>query len=497
MTRPVASSLSPRQFVELLVEYRKLWLVPMVVATVLAIGYSVVMPRNWKATQGLLVRPEVAGLGNDRLGKFGDLSEMKTLQETLLELARSKSVVTKVLQEVGPPANWKKNKAWPTAQDVVDFRDAMVMNPPGGAEFGKTEVFYLGVLDQDPERAADLTSSLAAALEQRTQEIRQGQADSMIAELANGVSQAVETLTLKTNELSEFEGSVGADLNDLRNLLNPIGGASESSQDNLAIQAELRAIRSEREQNEKLLEVLQKAQKDPQMLVATPATLLASQPAVDRLKQGVIDAQLNTARLLGTLAPAHPYVLAAQEAESHVREQLHRELATAIQGLQIELEVSQQRQAALKQQLVENQDRQRGLARHRAVYAQLVAAVDNQTQLVDAAQTRLAEAQSHLAGAQSASLLSRIDHVESGIKPVGPGRATVVGVGGLLGLMLGLGIVFVKHGPRPMDVAELEATPATVAGRTEFGFASPRSHRFTLSEAIATGYEARETAGAH
>lgn len=500
MPSPAANTLSPRQLVELLSRHRRLWITPMVVVAVLAAGYSLVMPRQWKATQGLLIRPEAAGLNGQRLGKFSDLSEMKTIQETLLELARSKRVVTSVLEEVGPPPSWVKAKQWPSAQDVVDFRDAMVMTPPGGAEFGKTEVFYLGVLDKSPERAAALTRALARGLEERTQQIRQKQADSMIAELGKGVSQAEEALGSKIDRLADFESSVGADLVDLRNLISPIGGASESSQNNVAIQAELRTNAAEQTKTRKLLEVLEAAQNDPEALLATPASLLSSQPAVERLKQGLVDAQLNTARLLGKLAPAHPFVIAARESENQVRTQLHSELSTAIRGLEVELSLNEDHATQLEARLAENHDSQRGLARHRAAYSRLVADVDNQTQLVDAARTRLADAHTHLAGAQSASVLSRIDDVESGLRPVGPGRATVVAAGGLLGLVLGLGLVFLKHGPTPytaeaLEAAEPAAAKATVARpREQFGYASPRSSRATLGDALSAAFEKQPAA---
>lgn len=496
MQRPAAEGLSPRDLFELVTRHRRLWITPMLVVAVLAGCYSLVMPRKWKATQGLLIRPEAATLGGGRLGKFTDLSEMKTVQETLLELARSKTVVTETLQKVGPEKSWRTKSQWPTAQDVADFRDAMVMTPPGGAEFGKTEVFYLGVLDKNPARAAALTTSLAEALETRTQEIREKQADSMIAELDEGVVQAEQELDEKIAKLSQFEASVGADLVDLRNLLNPIGGTSESSQNNVAIQAEIRANETDRARSEKLLEVLRAAQNDPARLVATPASLLASQPAVDRLKQGLVDAQLKTARLLGKLAPEHPFVIAAREAEAQVRQQLHSELATAINGLEIELELGQQRAETLQARLAKNHQSQQNLAQHRAAYAKLVAAVDNQTQLVDAARNRLADAEVHLAGAQSASVLSRIDEVESGLKPVGPGRATVVASGGLLGMLLGLGLVFVKHGPRPQTTEELGAVPATQPAERieEFGYTRPASSSATLADAIATGFDARRRA---
>ncbi len=457
MAHPAAHSLSPRQVADLLLRHRRMWIAPMVALAVLAGVVSLVTPRKWKATQGLLIRPEAAGLGADRLGKFADLSEMKTIQETLLELARSRTVVTAVLEKVGPRSTWTAPKNWPTPQDIADFRDAMVMTPPGGAEFGKTEVFYLGVLDKDPERAAALTVALAEALENRTQEIRQTQADSMIAELTEGLEQSQADLSLKIARLSDLEGRIGANLNDLRNLVNPIGGASETSQNNLAIEAEIRANEAQRRRTEKLLAVLRDAQADPTELIATPNSLLASQPAVERIKQGLVDSQLATARLLGKLAPEHPFVAAARHTETKVREQLRSELGTAISGLEIELSLSADRNESLNAQLATNRKSQQQLAQHRAAYSQLVAAVANQTQLVDAARTRLADAEGHLAGAQSASVLSRIDAVESSLRPVGPRRSVVVATGGLLGLLVGLSLVYLKHGPAPKSATELDA----------------------------------------
>src|SRR4051812_25807121 len=73
------------------------WVVPAVVCAIITSVYSLVTPREWKATQALVVRPEVASVSENRLGKFADLSEMKTLQETVLELAKSQNVIQAAL----------------------------------------------------------------------------------------------------------------------------------------------------------------------------------------------------------------------------------------------------------------------------------------------------------------------------------------------------------------------------------------------------------------
>lgn len=449
-------SITPQVVVSLLRTHRKLWVYPAVGVALLALVVTLVTPRQWQATQGLMIRPEVAGITSDRLGKFSDLSEMKTLQETIFELARSQAVVTAVLREVGPGRGTSTGE-YPTPEDIATFRDNMVMTPPGGAEFGTTEVFYLAVRDRSPGRAARLVASLSSELEKRSNALRDERARSMIAELSEGVDQAEGALARQTEKLAAFESQIGARLSDLRGLENPIGGTTTASQDILAIQSEIRANDGERRRNEKLLEVLTQADRDPATLLATPSSLLASQPALERLKQGLVDAQLTTARLLGKLAPQHPSVQAAMEAERQVRKQLRGELATATQGVQMELDLSRTRDEALREQLAENQASLSQLASHRATYSNLVAAVTNQTALVEAARARLADAQGHLAGATASSLLSRIDQVEAGTRPLGPGRASIVGAGGLLGLLGGLGLVFLLHGPAPITPGQLDA----------------------------------------
>lgn len=460
---PDKLGMTPQMLLRLLSTQRRVWLYPMIGGVVLATILSLVLPRKWKATQGLLIRPEAAGLAGDRLGKFSDLSEMKTLQETILELARSQAVVTSVLESVGPAKGKTWRKGAPTLQDVADFREAMTMTPPGGAEFGKTEVFYLALADKSSKRAAKLVDCLSTELELRSNEIRDARARSMVEELAQGVAQAEQQLQPHLERLAAFESQIGPQLGDLRGLQNPQGGSNHTSQNLLAIEAELRANATQRNQNEKLLDVLAKAADDPDQLVATPSTLLTSQPALNSLKLGLIEAQLAKARLLGKLSPKHPLVAAAEEAEEQIRHQLHEELASATKGVEVELALSHQRESLLRSDLEEGRQKLAELASRRADYSRLVAAVEHHTQLVEHARARLADAQARLAGAQTSSLLARIDQVESSIRPIGPRRASIVAAGGLAGLLLGLGALYLMHAPAPVPASNRPTNAPTQA----------------------------------
>jgi uncharacterized protein involved in exopolysaccharide biosynthesis len=197
------------------------------------------------------------------------------------------------------------------------------------------------------------------------------------------------------------------------------------------------------------LALLQAALEDPRQLVATPSTLLRSQPAISRLKDALIDAQVRSAELLGTLADDHPFAIAARETEERIQNQLHDELAVAIKGLKMDLDLNASRDSALEAKSEKARERLARLAAGRAQYANLLSAVNNHTRLLEAARKNLADARADHASAHSASVITRIDGVQAGVRPVGPGRTTITAAGGLAGLICGLGLVFVFGQPEP------------------------------------------------
>ncbi len=457
---------SPADLVRALRTHARWWAVPAVVCALLAAAYSFVAPRNWDATQALIIRPEAASVSEERLGKFSDLSEMKTLQETILELTKSQSVVAATLREVGPPVGYSIVAQWPTALDVEEFRKNIDMRPPGGAEFGKTEVFYLSVSDHDRNRARALVATLCEQLEHRMQQLRDQRAQSMIVELERTVNMASNDLAAETKKLSTFEAKVGADLNELRSLNAQVGTQGGVSQELQAIEAERRANDATHQENVRLLVLLRSAQNDTQRLLATPSSLLKSQPSVNQLKEALVTAQINTASLLGSRSDQHPYVVAAREAETLLREQLHNEVNVAIRNLEVDVEMNADREAALLTKWNTSRDRISRLAESRAEYANLVASVENHSRLVEAAQKNLADVRARQAGALSASVISRIDGVEAGIYPVGPSRKIVTAAGGVGGLILGLGVVFLfAAGPSTQSVAPVKSVTSETSDR--------------------------------
>ena len=81
----------------------------------------------------------------------------------------------------------------------------------------------------------------------------------------------------------------------------------------------------------------------------------------------------------------HPIVKSLREGEQGVSQQLHREIAIAIRGIDVDIKLSADRIATLKQQLDRDRTRLEKLASLRAEYGTLIATSENQTSLLESA----------------------------------------------------------------------------------------------------------------
>jgi uncharacterized protein involved in exopolysaccharide biosynthesis len=357
-------------------------------------------------------------------------------------------VLESAMKQVGPPSDCKDAAAWPSDRDIDDFRADVKLIPPKGAEFGKTEVFYLTVRDRNQNRALALNKAICEQLQARFQQLRDAKAQSMVAELTKTVSLAKADLEESTLQLTAIEKQVGGDLADLR-AMQDVGSADSalrrSAED---IRAQLRETKSQQQSREELLTVLRSAKEDPGRLLATPNRLLESQPAIKQLKEGLVNAQIRTAQLQGLRSDEHPLVKSARQTEEQIGGHLHEEMDLAIRGLEVELRMDADRINLLDDQLSQVATRQDRLASIRATYESQAAENRHRTQLVERAEQNLSEARASLAGANAASLIGSIDTPDTGSQPVGPSRS-MIALGGMAGgLLAGFGVYFLalpKH----------------------------------------------------
>jgi uncharacterized protein involved in exopolysaccharide biosynthesis len=446
----------PREVVRIVRQNAWQIVLPALVLAPLALVYACVRPTTWEASQALVVRDE-AGDRLTRPGRFAQADEMKTSQETILELARSRTVLCKALAEVGPDAPLDEPSAWPSELDLEALQASVKVTPPKGAEFGKTEVFYLKVQDKEHDRAIALARAICGQLQDRFAALREAKAKSTIDELSKTVNLAHESLTEATRSLGALEASVGSDLGELR-MLNELPSAdSDLRRTAIDLDKELRAYRATQTENEEFLKLLRAAESDPSKLLASPSVLLKSQPSLGRLRDGLVDAQLRTGQALGTMSEGHPLAKGARAAEQAIQDQLHSEMSVAIRGVEADLRVNAGRIRSLEEQSAEIQKRLGRLAAVRAEYSNLVSTSKHRGEALKAVEHDLAEARASQAAARAASLINLIDEADAGTRPLGPGRATIVLAGFAGGLLIGLAFVLMTIGTDSRPHAEPEA----------------------------------------
>jgi succinoglycan biosynthesis transport protein ExoP len=432
-------SASLKDVLQLLRTNKARWVWPAIAVSLLVTAYALIRPASWEATQALIIRDE-SGNRSDRQGRFQLTDEMKTTQETVMELSKSRAVAAAALAEVGP-ANDEAKAGFPSEDDVAALQGAIKLSAPKGTEFGSTEVFYLKVRDTNRQRAAALADAVSSQLQARFQALRDAKAQSMIEELTKTVSMAQADLNDSTARLTKIESDVGSDLAELRMLQDSPSGDSDLRRTAMEIETELRQFRTTQQSNQELLELLISAQKDPGNLLATPNRLLESQPSLRRLKDGLVDAQLRTAQLLGTMSQQHPQVVAAKETEQEISQHLHEELALAVRGVQVDLKLTANRIAALEAQSKDRENRRMKVAGMRAEYGNLSSEAKYRGDILKNAEQALAEARASEARANTANLISKMDSPDSG--KIGPSRSQTILLGIAGGLVVGIGLLFV------------------------------------------------------
>ncbi len=458
MSHQTQTPFEPRDLVRMLRVHRGRWILPTLTLTLLGVLYAQYRPEIWEATQTLALRSEAAN-NTEGPGRFRGPDEMKVTQETIIEIARSRKVVMEALLEIGPAFGVMPGADWPNDKDIAKLRGAVQVSPPNGAELGKTELFYLQVKDRDRLRAVNLATAVSMKLQEGLRRLRNVKARSMQEELARSVALAETSLNEATAALGRLEAGVGSDLAELRMLELTGAGDSDLRRRLNDIESEMRQAKVSQQSSNELKKLLVAAGSDSGRLLATPNRLLVSQPGLRRLKDGLVDAQIRTAGLLGSRTEAHASVIAAKAAEQALSRQLHDELEIALRGVEVDMRLNAQHVDALQRQRTDLLERLNRLAASRAEYSKISAEVKHHTVLAEQARTNLAAARASEAGAAVASLVELIDTAFTGPNPVGPRKAVIVLMGFVAGLMVGGAVLFLTVPSVPMASGPASSVP--------------------------------------
>ena len=430
-----------------LVLFAPLWVGTTVIFTVTGLGYAFFSESTWSARQPLVVRDEATG-SVDRLGRFASQTELKAAQETILEMTQDPAVVARALQQIGAPQGVDA-ASWPTTSAVDStIKSSVNLVAPKGSEFGNTEVVYLTVKAGGQQRASDFCSAMFDNLTQHLRNVRRVRADSIISELYFARDLARKNLDEATNRLQHIEVKFGADLSELRNLNESISGDGATRRALEVSKTELQAAQVALSQQQSLHEMLVKGVNNPKEMLISGSDLLTSQPSLLRLKNGLIDAQIQSSELAGRYTEHNPKRRAAEAAETEILNRMQREIRSVVRGMQPRITLTEQRIAKLTSKKEALQERLDKLADARADYSIIHSEVKQRTELVADAERLLAEAQASRSASLSTNFVEQLGPPQVTDGPIGPSGSLLAAGSAMAGLIFGLGTVFlIAPGP--------------------------------------------------
>lgn len=402
-------------------------------------GVALLTPKEWEAGQQLAVRDELVGSAL-RPGRFDSAEQLRSAQETVRSVARSREVIAAVLSQFEPPEDYTR-AVWPDDEYVDGYRADVSVSAANGAEFGQTEVVVLSVRDRSPERAVAVTEALVRELIAQLSKVRDAKLEGMESELQRSLEVARISAAEASAALVEVETRIGVDLSELRSMNDPSGTEGPLRRQIGQTRQDLVVAQQRRSELKTQSEYLQALLADPERIASTPESLLAIHPELRRMKEGIIDSSLADSRLRAKYEATHPQVLAAAAAHRALTAELRSQLESAARGTLLELQLVEGRLNEL--QNVENDlaDRIRRLAAERVAYAEAADRVQQRNTYVAQVDNELTEIRAARRASVEGAVIAPIGAARAGIYPVGPSRTLVTAAGGGGGIALACGLI--------------------------------------------------------
>ncbi len=438
--------------------YRRpgLWCIPLFSAVLIALLIAFLGPKTWDASQAFIVREEFIGR-TVRPGRFDSLDTMKTAQEVIQEVARRPRVIKRVMLAVDGEE--------PSRKEIQELQEAISFSAPGGSELGNTEILTMRVKASTTDKARQLVEALFDETRNEIRRLRQERAASMMQEIGESVELAKGELLQTSAMLKEIESKVGGDLAELRVINGQNFAGSDLRRTIAQIEAEKRQAESQEAQTIQLISHLEAASRNPSALLATPRELLESQPALEQLKIQLIEAQVSRATVGGLYSMKHPRFQSSNKSVRDIRYQINLELETALAGLETQRSLANRSANLLGQRSEEIEKRITDLALVRVEYGQLNEELRVRNEAISKAQAELAQASSMHRAAQKVDFMTKLDEAQTGLRPLGPTKRTMLFAAAVAGGLFGLGLVMmvtpVPSLPFGTDSGSSGSTPLT------------------------------------
>ena len=465
----------------------------MILGVILSAFYAIaVRKETWSAKQSLIVRDDLLGQSY-KPGQFDSLDSMKSAQETIFEIARKPKVIRNALQQLGPPSRGLLGlgaSGYPSEEVIEATQGNISFSAPNGAEFGRTEVIILNTKSGSRQRAREFTKILVGEIISKVNEVRLRKFQSMESEILETCKVAETSLEESKQKLKKMDLELGEDAGAMVAMGESSFRDDPLSREIAQLNLERRAVRSDVEQIESMLDSLKIAKADPEAIVNVSSDLTSRQPALHSLKQEMVQQKGDYALLSGRYTSVHPAVVSAKDGIYVMEKQIRLELANAESDSMSQLRIATAKLNRLDAGIAKLKQRMSNLGEMRADSITLFADIKKRTEILNNARTNLAEVQG-LANSTSTDLLTTVDDVQVSTRPDGLGKKALMLAGGLGGMMFGMGLVMLMAPPNPN--VSTESSRSVAAGANSISSVQAQQTETTLDVGLAKAQSGLET----
>ena len=467
MERPNPSQVNLAEVWRTLSQYR--WRIAACVASFVGLAACVAMitPWTWRASMTVWLVPQT--IEQHQQGEFNyDADRQLSVQlENFRQVALSDEVLGEILKQA---AKLAPRRIAGKTESVRSLRQQIDIRAPKGAEFGKSEIFQVRVIDRDPDRALAVAETFRDVSQKRYKELYLQKAESLTNQAREAADGARAASSAAQRELRRFELKAGSDLHDLRVLAGRQSADVLLKKALVSVQDERQKIEGAVRERQKRLAALQQAVAGmtDATLTAMPTHLFAENDFLQPARTQVTNLTARLATLESRFTRQYPEVQAVRRELADARRRFRRALTSFMSSLDADLAARGERLTYLIKQEREGRERLERLERMRTAYTSSADAVERSLQHLRVTERRLAEAAELQARSRRARLLIFVDPPKVEDQPVSPKRRNHVLAGLGLGLVAGVGLAMVsRHSSEVGDTPPMDADDGQAGdGRT-------------------------------
>lgn len=400
-----------------------------VVVFVAGILYTLKQPKLFKATASVIVAPYtpqvltgVRGVMDRRLATY-ERSFLKT-EESVLKSRAVRKIVAQKLGLYMPPEDGSKDQGRADGQrGMVGYSVSAQTN---------SRIFNISALDKDPVFASKTANAVVSAYMQHNVDKR------IDSSKDAGSWLAVRHGELKT-KLEVAEANLYGFMKEHRIMSASFDGQLNETRSRLrTFQGELTALQSRKISTSLDRKTLSRLKKNPELVDILPKIQNAN--TIEKLKSKLLDLRAEHEVLKGKYLPAHPNMIKLIDQMAALTGEMDKEIRIAVKRLKREELAIKTTEAGLRKIVAEETEKEARMNELALAYGKLKREVDTSAKYYDMVTDRLKE--TDLTGMLRVNNVSILDWARVPSAPFKPNWQNNLMVSLLLGLMLGVGLIF-------------------------------------------------------